>query len=170
MLKKDITYKTLDGETVTETFYFNLTKADLVELQLSEQGGLQEHLARIVAAEDGKAIIAEFKKILQMSYGQKSPDGKRFIKNDQLWEDFRGTEAYSELFMELVTDADAAARFINAVIPQDMVEPQVEELRTVHPQTAEALATPIRLTEAEAETMDKSELYDGLKNGRYIIA
>jgi hypothetical protein len=122
MLKKTITYTDFNGDEVSEDFFFHLSKAELVELELSYKGGLQEAIKRIVAAEDGKAIIAEFKKIILGSYGQRSDDGRRFIKNQTLRDEFESTEAYSTLFMELVTDADKAAEFVRGVIPKDLVE------------------------------------------------
>lgn len=122
MLKKTITYTDFNGEEVSEDFFFHLSKAELVELEMSHQGGLSEALKRIVAAEDGKSIIAEFKNIILGAYGQKSEDGRRFIKNQQLRDEFESTEAYSVLFMELVTKTDAAIEFINGVIPAGMAE------------------------------------------------
>ena len=122
LLKKTITYEDFNGEKVSEDFFFHLSKAELVELELSHQGGLSESLQRIVAAEDGKSIVAEFKNIILTSYGKRSDDGKRFIKNKDLREEFESTEAYSALFMELVTNTDAAVEFIQGIIPQDMSE------------------------------------------------
>lgn len=122
MLKKTITYTDFNDEEVSEDFFFHLSKAELVELELSHPGGLSAALERIVAAEDGKAIISEFKNIILGSYGQKSLDGRRFVKNSQIREEFESSEAYSTLFMELVMDADAAANFINGIIPQGMAE------------------------------------------------
>ena len=87
-------------------------------MELSVDGGLVEMINRIVAAKDGKQIIAVFKDVILRAYGEKSPDGKRFIKNQELRDAFAQTEAYSDLFMELATDAEAAARFINGIIPQ----------------------------------------------------
>ena len=122
MLKKTIKYEDFNGETVSEDFFFHLSKAELVELELSHKGGLSESLQRIIQAEDGKGIIAEFKNIILTSYGKRSDDGRRFIKNQQLRDEFESTEAYSTLFMELITDTDAAVEFINGVIPQGMAE------------------------------------------------
>ena len=122
MLKKTITYEDFNGETVSEDFFFHLSKAELVELEMSQKGGLSEALQRIIATEDTKEIIAEFKNIILSAYGKRSDDGKRFIKNQQLREEFESTEAYSTLFMELLTNTDAAIEFINGVIPQDMAE------------------------------------------------
>jgi len=140
MLKKTITYTDFNGDEVSEDFFFHLSKAELVELEMSHQGGLQEAIRRIVEAEDGKAIIAEFKNIILSSYGQRSIDGKRFIKNQTLREEFESTEAYSTLFMELVTDAEAAAEFVRGVIPQDMAE-EAAKLATPAPVLAEAPTT-----------------------------
>lgn len=120
MLKKTITYEDFNGEEVSEDFFFHLSKAELVEMEVSHEGGLSESLQRIIAAEDGKAIIAEFKEIILGSYGKRSEDGKRFVKNATIREEFESSEAYSALFMELVTDAESAVEFINGIIPQGL--------------------------------------------------
>lgn len=117
MLKKTITYVDYNGSERTEDFYFNLTKAEIMEMELSTTGGLSEMIARIVAAQDAPAIIKVFKELILKAYGQKSADGKRFVKSAALSEEFEQTEAYSILFMELATDADAAAKFVNAITP-----------------------------------------------------
>ena len=122
MLKKTITYEDFNGEKVSEDFFFHLSKAELVELELSHQGGLSESLQKIIADEDGKSIIAEFKNIILSAYGKRSEDGKRFVKNATVREEFESSEAYSALFMELVTNADAAVEFINGIIPTNLGE------------------------------------------------
>lgn len=121
MLKKTITYTDYDGNQRTEDKYFNLTKAELVEMNMSITGGLEKTIQKISEEQDVAKIIALFKDIILKSYGEKSLDGKRFIKNAELSEEFAQTEAYSELFMELATDADKAAAFINGIIPKDTV-------------------------------------------------
>jgi hypothetical protein len=120
MLKRNITYVDFNGDTVTEVFYFNLSKSELVEMELSTKDGFGETLQRIIKAEDNKSLVAEFKKIILGSYGQKSVDGKRFDKNDTLREEFSQTAAYDALFMELAQDADAANVFIQGILPTDM--------------------------------------------------
>ena len=117
MLKKTITYTDYDGVQRTEDFYFNLSKAEIAEMELSTAGGLDKTINRIVAEQDGARIIALFKDLVLKSYGKKSDDGRRFIKNQELRDDFAQTEAYSDLFMELATDADAAAAFVNGIVP-----------------------------------------------------
>lgn len=117
MLKKTITYTDYNGSERTEDFYFNLTKAEVVEMEMSTTGGLAEMIKKIVAAQDAPSIIAIFKKLILKAYGEKSPDGKRFIKSDEISNAFSQTEAYSQLFMELATDADKAAEFVNGIIP-----------------------------------------------------
>lgn len=117
MLKRKITYTDFDGNERSEDFYFNLTKAELTELQFSQEGGFQERLERIVAAKDQPAIIAEFKKLILLSYGEKSDDGRHFNKSKEISDRFSHTEAYSTLFMELATDADKAAEFVKSVLP-----------------------------------------------------
>lgn len=117
MLKKTITYTDFDGEERTETFLFNLTKAEVAELELGTEGGLASKLQRIVAAKDRHEIIRYFKEILLMAYGEKSDDGRRFIKSPEIRKAFSETMAYSELFTELATDAAAAADFIKGILP-----------------------------------------------------
>ncbi len=118
MLQKAITYTDYNGEERTETFYFNLTKAELAELNLTTEGGLQEVIQKIIDAKNVPEITKWFKKIILMAYGEKSADGRRFIKSKELAEEFTQTEAYSELFVELLTNEGKAADFINAIVPK----------------------------------------------------
>ena len=120
MLKKSITYTDYNGTERTEDFYFNLTKAEIMEMELSTTGGLAELIQKIVKEQDAPAIIKIFKDLVLKSYGEKSPDGKRFIKSKELSTEFSQTEAYSQLFMELATDADAASKFVNGIVPGDI--------------------------------------------------
>lgn len=122
MLKKTMTYTDYNGIERTEDHFFNLSKAEIMEMEMSTTGGLAEMIKRIVAAQDQPAIIKIFKELILKAYGVKSPDGKRFIKSDEISLEFSQTEAYSQLFMELATDADAAAAFINGIIPADMAK------------------------------------------------
>ena len=121
MLKKSITYVDYNDVERTETFYFNLSKAEIMELELSTTGGLAEMIEKIVELENTPELIKIFKEIILMSYGEKSDDGKRFIKSEQLSTNFSHTEAYSNLFMELATNSDSAADFMNAIIPKEVV-------------------------------------------------
>lgn len=118
MLKKTITYTDYNGTERTEDFYFNLTKAEVIEMELSTSGGMVDTIQKIVSAQDAPAIVKVFKDLIMKAYGEKSPDGKRFVKSDELSTAFSQTEAYSQLFMELSTDADAAAAFVNGIVPQ----------------------------------------------------
>ncbi len=122
MLKRTITYTDYNGVERTEDFYFNLNKAELMEMEMSTEGGMADMISRIVSAQDTPSIIKIFKKLLLKAYGEKSPDGKRFIKSDELSDSFSQTEAYSILFMELATDADAASKFVNGIIPADVAK------------------------------------------------
>jgi hypothetical protein len=111
-----MTYTDYDGNQRTEDFYFNLSKAELTEMELSRNGGLTKTIEKIVAAQDGKRIVEIFKDLVLKSYGEKSLDGKRFVKNQELRDAFAQTEAYSDLFMELSTNADSAAAFVNGLV------------------------------------------------------
>ena len=118
MYKKTIKYADYNGEERTEDFYFNFSKAELVELEYGVDGGMRQKIQNIVAAKSQPEIIKMFKDIVLASYGKKSDDGKRFIKSKELREEFSQTEAYSEFFMELATDAKAGADFVNGILPQ----------------------------------------------------
>ena len=122
MIKKSITYTDYNGNERTEDFHFNLTKAEVMELEMSTKGGLAEMIQRIVAAQVQPAIIKIFKDLIIKAYGVKSPDGKRFIKNQEVVDEFVQTEAFSELFMELATDADAASKFVNGIVPASLAQ------------------------------------------------
>jgi hypothetical protein len=161
VLKKTITYKDFNDQEVSEDFFFHLSKAELVELELSHEDGLSAALQRIVEAEDGKGIVQEFKNIILTAYGVRSADGKRFTKNAQIREEFEATEAYSELFMELVLDTDAAIEFINGIIPAGMAEEAAKlaapELKAVE-EEVKVLSTPVTVTKAEMQAMSQAEL------------
>lgn len=128
MLKKNVTYEDFNGDSVTETFYFNLSKAELLELEVGFQGGLAETIQKIVKTNDNKTLFDIFKKIVLMSYGVKSDDGRRFIKDDTLREEFMQTAAFDAIFMELATNDKAAADFINGIVPKDIGEAVAQEM------------------------------------------
>lgn len=120
MLKREITYEDFNGETVTEVFYFNIAKPELVELEVEVEGGFSTWIQGIIDANDKRVLIEQFKRLVLMAYGQKSEDGKRFIKSPELSKEFSQTNAYNVLFMELATDDSVAASFIMGVLPKDM--------------------------------------------------
>lgn len=122
MLKKEITYTDYDENERKETFYFNLSKAELAEMQLGTTGGWSEMMERVISAQDVPSLTAAIKDIILKSYGVKSPDGKRFIKSKELSEEFSQTEAYTALFMDLITNTDHAIEFVNKIIPKDLAE------------------------------------------------
>ena len=120
MLKKTISYEDFNGNKLTEDFYFNLTKAEIAEMELEVPGGLTATLEKITKAQDTPTLIKIFKDLILRSYGVKSDDGKRFIKNHAMREEFEQHAAYSVLFMELATNADAASEFVNGIVPSDV--------------------------------------------------
>ena len=122
MLKKTIKFTDYNGVEREEDFYFNLSKAEIAEMELEIPGGMTEMLKRITAAQDTPSLVKIFKDLILRSYGVKSDDGKRFIKSPELKAEFSQTEAYSELFMELATNADAASAFVNGIIPSDVAK------------------------------------------------
>ena len=122
MLKKTMTYTDYNGLERTEDFYFNLTKAEVLEMEMSTAGGLAETIQSVINAKDQVSIIKIFKDLILKAYGEKSPDGKRFIKSEEISNAFAQTEAYSQLFMELATNADSASQFVNGIVPADIAK------------------------------------------------
>lgn len=117
MLKKKITYTDYNGMERTEDFYFNLTEAEITEMEMSTVGGLTGMIQRIIDAQDVPSIVKVFKELLLKAYGQKSADGRRFEKSEKISTEFSQTEAYSSLFMELATNPEEATKFFNAIVP-----------------------------------------------------
>lgn len=142
MLKRTIKYEDFNGVEVVEDFYFNLSKSELIEMEAEYQGGLSDTLNRIIAAKDNKTLIAEFKKLVLNSYGQKSADGKRFIKSEVLREEFAQTAAYDMLFMELASNEDASSDFIQGIMPKDMAAAAAAANQPVTAATAPQLPPP----------------------------
>lgn len=129
MLKRTITYTDYKGNQRTEDFYFNLTKAELTEMELTTEGGMSEYIERIIKAQNQSEIVSAFKQLLLKAYGERSEDGRRFMKSEEISKAFSQTEAYSELFMELATDSDKASAFVNGIIPADIAESK--EMKTI---------------------------------------
>lgn len=120
MLKKTVTYTDYNGVERTEDFYFNLTQAECVEMDLGTAGGLAPFIEKVVRTKDTPQLIKMFKDLVLNAYGEKSTDGRRFMKNDEIKKAFSETEAYSIIFMELATNADAASEFVNGIAPVDL--------------------------------------------------
>lgn len=142
MLKKLIKYTDYNGKERSENFYFSLNKAELMEMELGTVGGMQNLIQLIIDKQDIPEIIKAFKMIILKSYGEKSRDGVRFIKSDELSTAFSQTEAYNNLFMELISDANAAAEFINGIVPADLAakpeeKPAEEAAETEEPAPTE---------------------------------
>ena len=120
MLKQRIEYTDFDGEKRSEDFYFNFTEAEIQELNLKTPGGIEARLQKIIQSKDQAQIVEYFKSLILDSYGEKSEDGRKFIKvrdGKRLSEEFEQTAAYNKLFMLLSTDTEAAIKFVNGIIP-----------------------------------------------------
>lgn len=122
MVVEKIKYTDFNGLEREEDFMFNLTEAEITEMELTTDGGLSDSIKKIIAAQDTPQIIKVFKMLLLKSYGEKSADGRRFVKSEKLSEEFSQTNAYSQLFMKLATDDKAAVAFINGIMPDSMQE------------------------------------------------
>lgn len=120
MLKKAITYVDYNGVERTESFYFNLSKAELIEMEYGTVGTFTSMIQNIIDAQDEPELIKLFKSLILKSYGKKSADGRRFEKSEEISKDFSETEAYVILFMELARDSKAASEFVNGLIPADI--------------------------------------------------
>lgn len=128
MFERAFTYEGFDGKTYTDTWGFYLSKADLLEIQLGTFVGLDQLIKRLIDTQNGKEIMAIIKEIILKSVGRPSQDGKRFIRNEEIREEFAQSEAYSQLFEELVMDGEKAMAFIIAAVPRDIGEKMKEEI------------------------------------------
>ena len=126
MFEKKIKAVDFNGVEREETFYFNLTEAELVEMETSVDGGLAAYGKRIIECQNVPEVMDLFKKLILISYGEKSADGKRFIKEDpvrgKLSLEFMQTNFYSELYMEFIQHPESGAEFFNKVIPANLHE------------------------------------------------
>lgn len=170
MLKREITYTNFDNVEVTETFCFHLSKAELIELEVETPDGLEAHLTKVSQSQDGKLIIQTMKDLILKSYGIR--DGNRFRKSAQIREDFECSEAYSELFMLMATDATAAAEFVVGIMPANL-DQDIARMTTVAPPAVEpvvALTEPKTkiITHVDAMKLSREELMAKLTDG-YVI-
>lgn len=120
MLKKTISYTDYDGNQRTEDFYFNLSKAEITEMELSMEGGMRAYIQRIIAAKSQLELVKLFKDVVLKSYGKKSADGRLFMKNDTIRAELEAHPVYSMIYMDLVTDDAKASAFVNGIMPADM--------------------------------------------------
>lgn len=141
MLKKLIKYTDYNGVERQENFYFNLNKTELMEMETEVTGGMRQLLEDMMEKQDIPKIMKAFKTIILKAYGEKSPDGRRFYKSEELSTAFTQTEAYNELYMELLSDAKKASQFITALMPEDM---------RGAPEADESVLTPINKKEEKA--------------------
>ena len=134
MLKKTITYTDYNGTERTEDFYFNLSKAEITEMELSMEGGMRAYIQKIIAAKSQLALVTLFKEIVMKAYGKKSTDGRLFMKNDAIRAEFEAHPAYSMIYMDLVTDEAKASAFVNGIMPADAqnVNPAMEMAATAN--------------------------------------
>lgn len=120
MIKKRIKYEDFDGVEREEDFYFNLTKTELVKWNYSESGGLEEAVKKIIDTKDAKELLKIYDKIITMSYGVKSPDGKKFVKSEEITNDFKDTNAYDVMFIEYLSHPESFNTFIDGIMPKDI--------------------------------------------------
>lgn len=158
MLKKTMTFKDYNDEEVTEDFYFNLNKAELIELQVIKND-FAAYIKKLISEKDYETLLARFKQIILMAVGEKSPDGRRFIKNEQIRDNFVQTEAYSELLMSLATDAGNAAEFIKGIMPAGLSE-ELDEATAVETLSNDPAQdeTPAWIAENREPTKDELKL------------
>ncbi len=156
MLKKTISFTDYFGEERTQDFYFNLTKSELMEMNLSANGGVERLIEKIIQTKDSKQLVAYFKDFILKSYGEKSDDGFQFMKSRDISRKFEQSPAYDILFMELVADANKAADFINAVIPKEISEKMEENREDLHmnPALAKIQGKVVPLASAQGDNKE----------------
>ncbi len=122
MYHREIEFEDFNGTTRKETFYFNLSRHEVLDLEWRTPGGIENYMKTIMATLDGQKLADMFQMLIDKSYGVKSPDGRSFVKGDQILNNFKFTNAYDNLYVELATDDKAAAEFINGIFPKEAVE------------------------------------------------
>lgn len=142
MLKKTITYIDYNDEERTEDHYFHLTKAELLDWQMSVSGGMQAYLNTIMESRDNVAIYQAFREIFVMSYGVKSPDGRQFVKNDEVRDAFFQSEAWSEMIMEVMSDPSGAAEIMASIVPKDLRNEVLTRAEEGAPSVSDEIAQP----------------------------
>lgn len=165
MLKREITFTNFDNVEETETHCFHLSKAELIQMEVEYPDGITDHLTKVSESKDGKLIIGTMKDLILRSYGIR--EGNRFRKNAQIREEFESSEAFSELFMELATNAESAAAFVVGIMPVNL-EADLDKIMTVAP--IETPATIKSITRAEMIAMGTTELNTFLASGGRVEA
>jgi hypothetical protein len=163
VLKQTLTYVDFDEQEQTEDFYFHLSVPDIVEMNMIYDEGIEQVLQALAVAKDGAAIMANFKKIIGMTIGKKSANGKAFLKNDEIREEFFGSPAFDVLFEKLVLDADFAAEFVKGVVPSKVREEAAKALEVAKTKSEAAdleKPAPRIISKAEFENMPRSEMAD----------
>lgn len=120
MLVRTFNYTDFNGQKRSDTWYFNLSRAELLKMELGAWGGLDAMLKRLMREENPEKIMDMFEKVILSAVGEKSPDGRKFVKNDTIREDFKATQAYSDLFFELVTDPAKANAFLKGCVDEEL--------------------------------------------------
>ena len=132
MIIESLTYKNFKGEEVTRKLYFNISKPEFMDLQLSEEEGLSDLIHRVIDAKDNAEIVRVFKKILLTAYGELSGDGETFMKSAEISHKFECSAAYEHLYMKMLENAEYAANFVNQLVPKlsDEELAKIEEAKT----------------------------------------
>ena len=144
MTYETITYTDYNGVTKTRKFYFNINKSELIRLETNTPGGIAQSLDEAAKAKDAVKLMKFFEEIIALAYGEKSEDGERFIKSKELSEAFMQTEAYNQLFTDLLTNAEKASNFINKIFPKELVEQAQKEQAAEKKQIEAAVTTEIK--------------------------
>lgn len=120
MLKKEVSYVDYDGNKVTETLYFNMTKTEIAAMQVRMDGKFIDYLQDLVKGNKIERLFHIFKDIVLDSYGKKSDDGRRFVKSKELRDDFEASIPFDNMMMEMLQDPDKQSQFVRAILPPDM--------------------------------------------------
>lgn len=157
MYKKEIEYTDYNGNVRKETFWFHLTKAEITEMSLNQNGSMEKYFQNIVQSNDYSKLVKIFTELIKKSYGKKSDDGRRFMKSQEILDDFVQTEAYSQLFVELASDADAALAFCNGIMPSDMAMDPAQMKKEAESKMSSIMGTEdTKVVEIKATTVDSN--------------
>lgn len=118
MVAKKITYTDFTGKEITEVFYFNLTQVELAEMNLNIDGGFDQLSDRFKQKPDAAQMVDIFKALMHKAVLEKTPDGKRYVKSKEISDSFVASDAYSQLFIEMILseNSDNVLNFLSKVI------------------------------------------------------
>lgn len=121
MVRREIKFTDFNGKSQTEVGYFNINKAELGKLQMRHNGTYLDYLKLLSERKKVEEMYNFVYELILDSYGEKDPEGRKFIKTPEMRTDFEQSLAFSEMIVDLVSNPDDLANFVKGIMPPDLV-------------------------------------------------